>query len=176
MKPEIRLAAARDAADLARLNDAFNGVGRSPEDIRAQLARNGGELVAVAVQEARVVGFACAQVVESFCYPKPHGEITELFVEEGARRIGAGAALVAFLERMLEARGVSDVRVLTGRDNGPAITAYVRSGYAPDDKLVLNKRIGQPRKGGYTVFEPIGKVGTGDTEGAAEQDRGTGDE
>lgn len=176
MKPEIRLAAAQDAADLARLNDAFNGGSRSPEDIRAQLAGGGGELVAVALLEARIVGFACAQVAESFCYTKPHGEITELYVEEGARRNGAASALVAFLERMLESRGVSSVRVLAGRDNGPAIAAYMRSGYGVDDEVLLTKRIGQSRRIGYTVFKPIGEAGAGDVAGAAEEDRGRGDE
>ncbi|MFB9326529.1 GNAT family N-acetyltransferase [Paenibacillus aurantiacus] len=176
MQPEIRLAAARDAADLARLNDAFNGVVRSPEDVRAQLGRGRGEVVAVAVLDARVVGFACAQVAESFCYPQPHGEITELYVEEESRRIGAASALIGFLEQVLEERGVSDVRVLTGSDNGPAIAAYMRAGYAPDDELLLTKQIGQPRRIGYTIFEPIGEVGVNQEPGAAEQDKERGDD
>ncbi|WP_244535747.1 GNAT family N-acetyltransferase [Lentibacillus halodurans] len=44
------------------------------------------------------VGFACAQSYRSFCYSSAQGEMTELYVEEKARRLGFASSLIALLE------------------------------------------------------------------------------
>ena len=50
-----------------------------PREIIESL-RCGHELVTVAFLDDFTVGFACAQVFSSFCYPTSHGEITEMYV------------------------------------------------------------------------------------------------
>jgi GNAT superfamily N-acetyltransferase len=52
------------------------------------------ELVAVAVNNDKIVGFACAQRFDSFCYNEPQAEITELYVEEAARKKGVATLLI----------------------------------------------------------------------------------
>ena len=81
----VRLASFTDAEELSRLNQEFNGgVKRPPTKIIEHLNINRNELIAVAEISGKIVGFGCAQRFYSFCYEEPHGEITELYVEEAA--------------------------------------------------------------------------------------------
>ncbi len=137
-----RLASIADAEELSRLNQEFNGGdGRPPAQIAKSL-NAGNELVAVAEINGRVVGFGCAQSYHSFCYEEPQGEITELYVEEHARRRGIAAAILSCLEDYLGKRGVKEIKVLTGKGNVAAICTYEHSGYVVDDELLLIKTFG----------------------------------
>lgn len=145
MNPDfiIREATVTDAEELSRLNQAFNGSEKRPSaKIVERLKMNHSELVAVAEISGEIVGFGCAQCIYSFCYDVPHGEITELFVEESARRKGIAAALISFLEKSLRDRGVTSMKVLTGRDNSAAIKTYEHYQYVKDDEQLLVKRLG----------------------------------
>lgn len=142
----VRLASPGDAEALTGLNQAFNEVTRPISKVRETLLRNetvgpDREIVAVAVCQEEVVGFACARANLSFCYDNPSGEITEMYVKEKYRRQKAATALVAFLEQELAKLGVEEVRILTGSDNYAAQAAYTANGYAIDDELVLHKTI-----------------------------------
>lgn len=142
MTIQVRLATSNDAGDLARLNFEFNGgERRQAADIARNLNRNK-ELVVVAVTQNEIVGFGCAQSYQSFCYPAANGEITEMYVTEAARRKGAAAALIAFLEQALKERGVDNVKILTGSLNNPAIRTYETSGYVKCSETVLMKHLG----------------------------------
>lgn len=61
----IRWANGNDAEDLLKLNDAFNGVGTTLEEVKESLALSN-ELIALAVIDGQAVGFACAQYFKSF--------------------------------------------------------------------------------------------------------------
>lgn len=144
MNPDfiIREATVTDAEELSRLNQAFNGGEKRPSaKIVERLKMNHSELVAVAEISGEIVGFGCAQCIYSFCYDLPHGEITELFVEESARRKGIAAALISFLEKSLRDRGVTSMKVLTGIENSAAITTYEHCHYVKDDEQLLVKRL-----------------------------------
>lgn len=76
----IRFATPDDATALAELNLAFNEVDRPVDRIRESLKQTqtvspDREIVAVAVCEDEVVGFACARASTSFCYDELSGEI-----------------------------------------------------------------------------------------------------
>jgi len=138
---KVRLAMINDADDLSRLNFEFNGGDkRSVSEIIDSLNSNK-ELVAVAILMEEVIGFGCAQSMKSFCYTEAHGEITEMYVKEAARRKGVATSLISFLENQLYLRGVKRVKILTGRDNKSAIKTYEQSGYVKDDELMLEKKI-----------------------------------
>jgi ribosomal protein S18 acetylase RimI-like enzyme len=139
--PIVRLATIEDADVLSRLNYEFNGGDKRPEAEIIGSLNTGNELVAVAELRDEVVGFACAQSSQSFCYAASHGEITEMYVQESARRKGVAAALLAFLEAQLRLRGVGTVKILTGRTNDPAIATYASCGYVKHDEAVLEKRL-----------------------------------
>lgn len=145
MNPDVivREATVTDAEELSRLNQAFNGGEKRPSaKIVEHLSINQNEVIAVAEISGKIVGFGCAQCIYSFCYDLPHGEITELFVEESARRKGIAAALISFLEKSLRDRGVISMKVLTGRENSAAINTYEHCQYIKDDEQLLVKRLG----------------------------------
>ncbi|MBO0991806.1 GNAT family N-acetyltransferase [Bacillus sp. SD088] len=141
MTVEIRLATANDAEELSILNQEFNGGARRPIlKISESLMKNS-ELVAVAVRNNRLVGFACAQISTSFCYEDLFGEITEMYVKEIARHKGIATSLLEFLEKRLCAHGVKEIKILTGAKNVGAIRTYTKSNYITQDEVVFLKAI-----------------------------------
>ncbi|GFN30272.1 GNAT family N-acetyltransferase [Paenibacillus xylaniclasticus] len=139
-KKSVRRAYITDAPDLVRLNEAFNGVRISEEEVRESLLRSN-ELVAIALLDEHPAAFACAQYFESFCYRELRGELTEMFVEPSARGQGLASMLMAYMEEELRSRGVKHVKVLTGADNDIAIKAYERFDYTRKEEAVLMKNI-----------------------------------
>ncbi|MEF3310502.1 GNAT family N-acetyltransferase [Paenibacillus sp. GYB004] len=135
----VRWATIEDAEDLVRLNREFNGGYRAVEQVQASIESNR-ELVALACLDDTVVGFACAQWFSSFCYDHPYGEITEMYVQEHARRKGLAAGMISLLEEGLRERGVRSVKLLTGLTNERAIQVYQNSGYQKERELLLSKR------------------------------------
>ncbi|MGC5771624.1 GNAT family N-acetyltransferase [Paenibacillus pabuli] len=136
----IRWANENDAEDLLKLNDAFNGVGTSVEEVIDSLALSN-ELIALAVIDDQAVGFACAQYFKSFCYRALQGEITEMYIAEVARRRGLATLLIAFIEEELKARGVTSVKILTGQRNEMAIKTYEKSNYTRTEEVLLQKKL-----------------------------------
>ncbi|MEW5985293.1 MAG: GNAT family N-acetyltransferase [Chloroflexota bacterium] len=138
----IRVATAEDAAELSRLNIAFNGVYEPPERLaRRLLDPRRVETPIVAVVDGRIVGFASLRLAPSIFYPEPQAELTELFVEEAYRRRGVGRALVAHVEQLAREGGAAELLALTGRDNRPALVFYRALGFDPAD-LALRKNFG----------------------------------
>jgi ribosomal protein S18 acetylase RimI-like enzyme len=135
------LATEEDAEQLSTLNQRFNGGGRRPAAEIEESMRTSTELIAVAEMGGKIVGFGCAQSYKSFCYRELLGEITEMYVESSVRRKGIATSLVACLERNLKARGVTEIKVLTGKRNNAAIRTYENCGYTKDDERLLKKTL-----------------------------------
>nr|WP_249435710.1 GNAT family N-acetyltransferase [Paenibacillus sp. Marseille-Q4541] len=127
---------------MSRLNLEFNGGEKRPVSEIIKSLNSNNELVAVATIEDEVIGFGCAQSFKSFCYIEAYGEITEMYVQESARRKGVATSLISYLENQLHSLGVKTVKILTGRNNIPAIKAYELSGYVQDDEVLLIKQKG----------------------------------
>lgn len=137
-----RVATAKDAAELLRLNALFNRPGCTQiEALTEALRSSGTEIVYVAERAARLIGFCCGQLLFSFCYDRPHGEITELYVETADRGKGVGKALVACVEEAFAGRGADGVHILTGADNLVAQRLYSRCGYARSGEIHYEKEI-----------------------------------
>ncbi len=138
----IRLAAQGDAVMLMHLNRAFNEVDEVPEETVVNRLINGSEIVAVAQDEGRLTGFCCAQVHHSFCYAAPCAEITEMFVEQGARRKGVGRALLAFMTAHLkDVHGVQEIHLLTGCENKAAKALYAALGFEEKNETYMRKKL-----------------------------------
>jgi ribosomal protein S18 acetylase RimI-like enzyme len=136
----VRRAKPEDADFLALMNDEFNEVRISPEQIAASL-RSSNELVAIGLIDSQPAGFACAQYYKSFCYTELCGEITEVYVREHARRNGLATGMISFLEAELNAIGVGDLKILANVNNAAAVSAYEKCGYARDTVVMLDKQL-----------------------------------
>ncbi|WP_260870939.1 GNAT family N-acetyltransferase [Paenibacillus xylanexedens] len=137
---QIRRAGAKDAKYLAQLNDEFNGVGISKEEIIESLSYSN-EIVVIALINDRPVGFACAQYFKSICYSEPYAEVTELYITGDARRQGMATKVLDFIENELILKGVRSVKVLTGKKNETAIKTYENSNYIKKEEQVLQKKL-----------------------------------
>lgn len=141
MEISVRMAITSDAEQLSILNQEFNGGSSRPVSNIVESLNKRTELVAVAINHDKIVGFACAQSFDSFCYEEPHGEITELYVGEAARKKGVATLLISCLEVNLQKNGVKSVKVLTGKDNNAAIKTYEHCNYVVDEDLLLKKKL-----------------------------------
>ncbi|MDQ3249799.1 MAG: GNAT family N-acetyltransferase [Chloroflexota bacterium] len=133
----IRAATPADAAAILRLNEAFNDVRSTPEQITEQLARCAGiETLYLAEVDTemgtRAVGMASLRLWPCICDPVPYAELTELFVEEAYRRNGVGRTLVEHVEGVAQAAGAHQLVLLTAFNNRRAHAFYHRLGFAMD--------------------------------------------
>lgn len=138
---ETRVATTEDAPALAQLHFTFNGV-RVPPDVLARRLADPQcvEQALVAESDGRIVGFAALRVAPCVFYDHPHGELTELYVEEAYRQRGIGRALVRLAEQLAQASGVSELFVLTGDANIAARQLYAALGFEEGD-IALSKAL-----------------------------------
>ena len=137
----IRLATPADAADLARMNAAFNGIFDSAAQIAARLAACADiETAILAELDGQAGGFACVRVVPCVLYAEPYAELTELYVEPAFRRRGLGRALIARAEQLARARGAADLLIMTGVGNPAAQALYRAAGY-DTYAVALNRKV-----------------------------------
>lgn len=133
----IRRATPSDAKSLAALSHDFNGVLRSPDQVRQALADPSPETVVVAEHEGVIVGFLCLQTLRSVCYDEPWVEITELYVASTHRRRGAGASLMREALRLAERAGASEVLLRSNVENVSARALCMRVGLEPASHSVF---------------------------------------
>ena len=137
-----RRAQLSDAAELHILNELFNGTGsNSLSNIAETLGTNDLEIICVAADFNRLVGFCCSQMCKSFCYPENYAEITELFVLDEYRRRGIGRRLLRFMEQLLIERGARHFHILTNKNNTTAQALYRSCGYNETAEMLLDKDV-----------------------------------
>ena len=141
MKVFVRTATIEDMAVLAQLNAEFNGSSDPPE----HLARRFSvpfcvEQILLAELDGNVVGFAALRIVSSVLYSDPHGELTELFVQESYRRLGVGRELLLLAEDIAKKKGVTELFILTDASNQAAQSLYRSMGYE-DGEIVFTKAL-----------------------------------
>lgn len=126
----VRRAVPADAADIVRLNLAFNDLRTTVDYIAAQLAdASHVERVYVAEVDGRVVGLASLRLLPQALDTVPYAELSELFVEDAYRRGGVGRALVARIEAEARAAGAKELALLTAWRNTDAHAFYHALGY-----------------------------------------------
>jgi len=129
----VRIVRAEDAVGLIPLFEDFYGAhfgGRVTETSVAGRLRQAAnhETVIVAEVGDRIAGFASLRVTDSLD-PAPYAELTDLFVEAEARRLGVASRLVKYVEGIARERGASHLVVLTGQKNTEAQAFYRSAGY-----------------------------------------------
>lgn len=138
-----RVATSADMQDLARLNAEFNGSSAPPEYLAKRLADPSCvEQPLLAEIDGYIVGFAALRIVPCLFYANPHGELTELFVEEQYRWMGVGQELLSLAEKIAKEKGVKELFILTDVTNQVAQTFYNSKGYE-GSQLVFTKELSQ---------------------------------
>ena len=136
-----RVATSDDVQDLARLNAKFNGSSDPPESLAKRLDdRFCVEQPLLAEVGGQAVGFAALRIVPCVFYADPHGELTELFVEEPYRRQGVGKELLRLAEKIAKEKGVKELLILTDASNQAAQTFYNSMDYE-DGELAFTKEL-----------------------------------
>jgi len=98
---EVHVACVEDAPEIARLNLLFNGCDEPADRYAARLPDpHRVDIPILAIIAERAVGFANLRLLAPVFYPESYAELTELYVEEGARRQGVGRTLVRFAEQL----------------------------------------------------------------------------
>jgi ribosomal protein S18 acetylase RimI-like enzyme len=136
MNLEIRDATDADAAAIVplivELGVGFRHPPRADESLVARYLGQPGYGILLALLDGEPVGFLAHATTLDLYMGSPTGEIVDLLVTERARDAGVGSALVAEAVRRFEAAGCSQVRVVTGKENGPAIRVYEKAGLTSD--------------------------------------------
>jgi len=138
----IRPAQVSDSFELHKLNDLFNGEGcNSIDNIKESLRVNTQEIIFIAENEKKLVGFCCGHLLKSMCYPVSYAEITELFVMDEFRRQGIGKRLLNSMEAWLADRGAHHFHILTFKNNTSAQALYKLCGYVVTSEILLEKNL-----------------------------------
>lgn len=140
----IRLVSAQsplgDLEALARLNDAFNEVQATAQQLRLRLAApTCAEIPLLAEINCEIAGFAAVRIVPQVFYAGLHAELTEFYVTPSYRRRGVGRALLHAAEQLAQARGAHELILLTGADNEGAQAFYAAAGYELWDDVLMGK-------------------------------------
>jgi len=139
---EIRHAKPSDVKELMKLNILFNGENCTTyEKMEDSIRSNKDEVIYVASDEDKLVGFCCASIMKSACYSYLYGEVTELFVLKEYRRQGIGKELLQHTEKELSRYGVTHIHILTRVDNSAAKTLYHSCGYNDTPEMLLDKNL-----------------------------------
>lgn len=139
----VRKVTANDAEQLEILNNEFNGKGETNiENIRSSLINNPQEVVIVADEDNKLVGFVCVQLKKSFCYDEYMPEITEVYVKPSYRKRGIASEMITFAEKYcIENYPLHKYELLTGKSNLTAQAVYEKLGYTNDNEVHLSKRV-----------------------------------
>ena len=137
----IRIATPEDADSLAVLNKEFNNSNIPAGEIATSLADASTEATVVAEVEGSLVGFACVQIMGSWCYRGKWATLVELYVQPAFRRRGLGRQLVECCEQLAHQKGITEVGLLTGSANAAGQALYTSMGYQVEQEISLSKSL-----------------------------------
>ena len=125
----IRARTAADDAFIERLSLlAFAEFSRDPGHSTLHMARVG--TTWVAERGRSPVGFAVVRATGTAC-----AELCAIAVEEHARGLGVGAALLTWLERALARVGTSELTLHTADANASALDLFSKRGFRAEELL-----------------------------------------
>ena len=125
----IKKAALEDKNAIFKLNKKFNGEGNTLQNIEESLKYNKNEIILIAYEDDKAVGFVCGQISKSICYLEKQGIITGLFVKKKYRRKGIAKKLLMSIERVFANNNICAVTLETSKKNEKAQSLYKKSGY-----------------------------------------------
>lgn len=143
----VRVATREDAPALLPMFEAFYGAHFEPKSLEAirehMAAASAIDTVLLAERDGVAVGFASLRLLPQVENDLPHAELSDLFVEERARRQGIGRALVGLAETLAKDRGCPQIVLVAGSDNDGARRFYRAVGFE-DHAVQLRKNLEGP--------------------------------
>jgi GNAT superfamily N-acetyltransferase len=146
---DFRAAQAADVPTIAAMEQALlvNQGDTPPAGIAEAFQRDGfgadpAFRVVLAERAGRIAGFALYWPLYDTDDAAPFGMLSDLYVEDWARRGGIGRALVAEVARQMQAEGGSFLAWPVRRHNAPALAFHATIG-EPDDKVILCRCAGE---------------------------------
>jgi len=137
----VRKAQVCDIPELFKMNNIINEVNCTVEHMRISLEKHVNEIVLVAINDDKAIGFICGQIYPSICYSDGvQCEVTELFVKEEYRKQGVASKLIAKLEHEFELNSVQEILLQTGKKNTVAQKFYEKNGYINSERIVYQKK------------------------------------
>jgi ribosomal protein S18 acetylase RimI-like enzyme len=91
---------------------------------------------------SRIIGYLCLAFGYSLEYHGRDAFLDELFVVEGCRRMGVGAATLEFIEGRAKALGLGAVHLEVASENHAAYSLYRLMGYEEHPARFMSKRLG----------------------------------
>ncbi len=118
----IRKMTVSDAPQVACLERrAFSQPWPEAEFVKAAQADN--YIYLIAEHENQIIGYAGCVIAAD------EADITNIAVDDGARRLGIGTKLLRSLTEMTAARGVASIFLEVRQSNGPAQNLYFKTGF-----------------------------------------------
>jgi ribosomal protein S18 acetylase RimI-like enzyme len=74
--------------------------------------------------------------------------LTDLYLRPESRRRGLGTATLRYVEGLLAGKGIRTLELLVERTNHGARAFYDRYGFTAYDRILLSRRVSDPRKDG----------------------------
>lgn len=146
METSFRAAEPSDADALIEMMRDFNAHERiafderEVRDVLAQLFANDSYgLACLILLGGEVAGYVVITFGFSIEFRGRHALIDELFLKEGFRGRGAGAATLRFAEGVCRARGIRALHLEVDRGNTVAQSVYSRAGFIDRGNHLLNK-------------------------------------
>ena len=146
MQPSFRAAGPSDADLLVEMMRDFNAHERiafEETEVRAALAQlfadDSRGLACLILLGAEAAGYVVITFGFSIEFRGRDAFIDELFVRDGFRGRGLGAAAVRFAEGVCRERGVRALHLEVERANTAAQSVYRRAGFVDHDRYLLTK-------------------------------------
>lgn len=131
MTVTIRPIRPEDASAIAELHAEADDVRATQEQITAAIAAQSQiEVAFVAEVAGALAGYACLRVLPNLFDAIPYAELSELYVAAAQRRLGIGRALLRHVETEAQARGATQLVLLTAWRNTKAHAFYQSLGYS----------------------------------------------
>ena len=138
---DIRLAEISDVFELLRLASLYtDGNCNTIDGIEASLKSNTQEIVCVAADVDKLVGFCCGQIQVSMCNEYDYAVITECYISDDYRQQGIGKRLITAIEAEFINRDITLFQVATVNANTAALALCRSCGYK-ENSIMLEKRL-----------------------------------
>ena len=141
MSIDIRTAGVADHASLVLLLRQLDYAGTEVfiEDRIAQLLRHPDALLLVAEAEGTLLGVVSAHFIPQLARAGDFCRISYLCVEEKARGLGLGAALLRRVEEEARGRGCDRIELHSAQRRTRAHQFYARQGYEESPKYLMKR-------------------------------------